>query len=281
MIRKNMIKMMSIALFSGLCLTSLGMAPKSANVNLLVVPARYSVLQVAFDVADSYPTVLVSYQGGKDGRDPLLYAWTGTEWVFVTLEDYAQARFMQVRPSRIILVGGDDLMPPALAEASNWGSMVVNVPSVDTATLINSLANIYGFRRRDWRWFAVRYNLDLIDLNDEQRKDSWYDHPYVEPGEKGLGEYGGRAIYERESYLLEEPDPSYELEEDIFIEEERRETPPVFKPKRKIMVEESVLVEESTEVEESSKGELSPPPFMTQIQGWDEDEPETDSYPVK
>ena len=276
MIRKNINKIMSMALLFCLCMTSPGMAPKNDHVNLLVVPARYSVLQVAFDVADSYPTVLVSYQGGQDGRDPLLYAWNGTEWVFVTLDDYARARFLQIMPSRIILVGGDDLMPQSLVEASNWGSMVVNVPSVDTATLINSLANIYGFSSRDWRWFAVRYNLDLIDLNEEQRKDSWYDHPYVEPGDTSeLGAYEDRISYQRESYLLEEPDNTYVIEEDVFIEEKVIETPPDGETRREILVEESVRVEEI------DKGDLSPPPFMTHIEGWEEDEPITDPYPIK
>ena len=57
------------------------------NAVLLVTPSRYSVMQVAFDVARRYPTVLVSYQGVAD-KEPVLHVWNGFEWMPLALADY-------------------------------------------------------------------------------------------------------------------------------------------------------------------------------------------------
>ncbi|NCC52753.1 MAG: hypothetical protein EOM20_16255 [Spartobacteria bacterium] len=276
MSRKSGLKIVSAVLLLALCVMSYGMAPNINKVTLLVVPARYSVLQVAFDIVDQYPTVLVSYQA-QQGKDPLLYAWNGAEWVYITLDDYAQARFLTVMPSRVILVGNEELMPEALAQASEWGSMVLNIPSIDTASLINSLATIYGFRQREWRWYAARYNLNLIDLNEELRNDSWYNHPYVEPGKNDDNQYEDRILYQRESYILEESDDGYTLEEDVFVEEEIVATPTTYETRTTVVIDEYVVEADG------GKGDLSPPPFMTRVEGW-EDEPDDipeDTYPVK
>ena len=62
------------------------------DVVLLVAPARYNVMQVAFDVANRYSTVLVSFQGKAES--PKLHAWNGMEWLPLSLADFQSGAFL-------------------------------------------------------------------------------------------------------------------------------------------------------------------------------------------
>jgi hypothetical protein len=146
------------------------------DLTLLVVPARYSVLQVAFDVANRFPAVLVSYQGDAKTEAPRMDAWNGEEWVRISQQDYDQLSFLQVTPSRAVLVGDETLLPPSLsAPLASWCSRVETIGSVDTTALVNELGKVFGFRPADWKWFSSRYNLTLTDANEELERTSWYD----------------------------------------------------------------------------------------------------------
>lgn len=140
----------------------------------MVVPARYSILQVAFDLARRFPVIVVSYQP-REGKDPLLHVWDGQDWLYLTLDDYRQARFVRVRPARAVLVGDETVLPTELVESSRWCPLVLNIRAMDTAGLINGMGQVLAFRDADWRWFAARYNMPLVDQNAELRKKSWYD----------------------------------------------------------------------------------------------------------
>ena len=74
-------------------------AAKGNRITMLVVPARYSVMQVAFDIVKQYPVVLVSYQGDATSETPRLHAWNGRDWIPVSVQDYREASFLQIRPA--------------------------------------------------------------------------------------------------------------------------------------------------------------------------------------
>ena len=150
------------------------------GLTMVVMPARYSVLQVGFDLFNRFPVVLVSYQGDATTESPLIHAWNGEEWVKVSQEDYASAAFLQETPGRVILVGDEKLLPPAMGGAAAWCPRVETVADIDTAALVNALAKPLSFSQADWKWFAKRYNLDLEDHNAARRTTSWYDRPAYE-----------------------------------------------------------------------------------------------------
>ena len=152
-------------------------ARAQAEYTLFVVPARYSVLQVMFDVMRRAPAALVSYQTAPEMTDPLLHVWNGREWIKIAPEDFMSGAFMQNRPSRAVLVGEADLLPPDLAGgARNWCSNVMVVTEMDSASLVNAAGQVLRFSRSDWEWFARKYRMQLEDLNAERRRDSWYYH---------------------------------------------------------------------------------------------------------
>ncbi len=167
-------------------------AAGAQRLTMLVVPARYSVMQVAFDAASRYPCVLVSYQGDATTEEPLLHAWNGQEWVRITAADYAAGSFLQVTPSQTVLIGDEKLLPPTLVNSvASWCSRVTTIPSVNTTDLINSFSRIFNFRKDDWAWFSARYNLQLNDVNEDARKKSWYDRSSYQ--DQYSGRFGRRA----------------------------------------------------------------------------------------
>jgi hypothetical protein len=160
---------------------SSSMALTPGRVIMLVVPARYSVMQLAFDLAQKYAVVLVSYQGDVSSEAPLLHAWNGKEWIKIGAEDYANAAFLQMAPGEALLIGDEKLLPPVLASSiAGWCPKVTIIPSIDTAVLVNSFAREFSFKPSEWEWFTKRYNLALHDENEPRRNVSWYDRPAYE-----------------------------------------------------------------------------------------------------
>ena len=170
--------------------------PVQDDAILLVVPRRYNVVQVAFDVARRCNTVLVSYQG----TDPMphLHVWNGFEWMELPLDDFRTGAFLQAWPGRAMLVGGDDLLPAAVRDGCTWIPKVDRIEELETAPLINAIGQIVPFTASDWRWFAGRYNLSLVDKNaaaeEAAKRESWYDKsaPIDDP-EPGFFKYFTRS----------------------------------------------------------------------------------------
>lgn len=163
-----------------------GMSALSACAqDLYVVPARYSVLQVMFDVVKMRPAGLVSYQGNATTQVPALHAWNGQEWVRIGIDSLRDGSFAAVKPVRVVLVGDKDTLPPVLADAvQSLAPAILSWSEMDNASLVNGAGKLQKFTSREWAWFAGRYNMQIQDSNDGRRKDSWYyrDHPELRGG---------------------------------------------------------------------------------------------------
>ena len=144
---------------------------------LIVAPARVNVMQVAFDVANRYSTVLVSYQGKPEA--PALHAWGGYEWYPLSLADFQSGAFLVEYPERVVFLGDDGLLPAPLKDVGAWCGETAQFGDLETAGLVNALGRYIPFTPADWRWFAGRYNLTLENQNaaaaEAARKSSWYD----------------------------------------------------------------------------------------------------------
>jgi hypothetical protein len=123
---------------------------------------------------------MVAYQGEAATPEPKLHVWDGTQWLFITFQDFSTSSYLRDPPSRVILVGDENSLPTSLIEAASETSpLVMNVPAQDAASLINTFGRALRFSGAEWQWFAGRYNLVLQDLNADARSQSWYDQPYV------------------------------------------------------------------------------------------------------
>ena len=143
---------------------------------LLVAPSRFEVMQVAFDVARRYPTVLVSYQGAPDA--PTLHVWNGYEWMALALADYQSGAFLQSYPGRTVLLGYDSLLPASLRSIGSLCDQTTQIPALEKHALVNAIVSYLPFTPSDWRWFAGRYNLTLTNLKAEEaeaaKHETWY-----------------------------------------------------------------------------------------------------------
>ena len=149
---------------------------------LIVAPARYSVLQVTFDLLARTPSVLVSYQGEGTAVEPVLHAWNGSEWALISMKDFREGNFLQRAPDRAVLIGDDRILPAQLMESSTWIPEVVRVRDLTTSALVNEFGHILKWDDAEWLWFAKRYNLSLRDESEARRNSSWYDRPGPLPG---------------------------------------------------------------------------------------------------
>lgn len=170
-------KILLLALLFALTLmASPAMVSAQSDAILLVTPARYSVMQVAFDVARRYPTVLVSYQGKPE--EPTLHVWNGYEWMPLSNEDYHSGAFLQTNPGRAIFLGDSALLPDSLHQIQSWCPQSIQLGGLETHDLVNGIGTYLPFTPADWRWFAGRYNLNLSNLKaaeaEAARKESWY-----------------------------------------------------------------------------------------------------------
>jgi len=187
-----------------------------AGYSMILAPARYSVMQVMFDVISKRPAVLVSYQIDPKTSDTVLHVWNGASWNPVGLHDLAEMSFVQRTPTRAILIGDDDLLPGAVRDAVAWLPEVVVVRQLDNASLLNDFGRILKWNTSEWAWFSARYNLDLEDEAEPLRKSSWYDRsgPMVK---------GGASQYEPVPVISSEQDvnaSSTTLPEPVVVTEE-------------------------------------------------------------
>jgi hypothetical protein len=166
----------TVALLMTLLSSAYGWAkPAEQGLTLLVVPERYNLIQVSFDVIAKRPVALVSYRVAPDSDEVVLHAWTGNEWVPVTLEDYASGKFLIMKPNRIVLVGDDEHLPEQLVEKSNWGPIPLSINTMDPAEMLNALGPMLAFSASEWRWFASRYKMELENVTAKKERVSWYD----------------------------------------------------------------------------------------------------------
>jgi hypothetical protein len=152
-----------------------------AGGTLVVAPARYSVMQVAMDLAARNGVTLVSYQGEATTAKPLVHVWNGREWNFVALADFQTGKFLTEKPKQTLVIGDERMVPQAFAPIAAWAGQPQTITAIETQPMLNQLGAALKFRDTDWQWYASRYNLKLDDLNAPLRKTSYYDRPIGEP----------------------------------------------------------------------------------------------------
>jgi hypothetical protein len=154
-------------------------ASRLDEVTLVMVPREDSVVRVGMDLANRYPTLLISYQ--VSGRTVSLHGWTGTEWVNVTPEAYDEGAFFHNGPTDAVLVEKEgEPIPERLVPPETWCSSVHKISTIDTRPLLHLIGQHYNFRYSDWKWFASNYKFSVEDINPEGLNVAWYNKPLSE-----------------------------------------------------------------------------------------------------
>ena len=147
---------------------------------VMVIPARYTIVQFSFDILALRPVSLVSYGNGEVAESQAMHIWDpkARQWVPTNVEEYNTGAIFDVTPQRVVLIGSDQDLPANLISASSTlCSDVTRVPTLDIVTLVNALNDSLKFHPREWRWLAARHRLQLKDLNAERRRYGKYGKP--------------------------------------------------------------------------------------------------------
>ena len=150
--------------------------PRSSD-TLLIVPARPGVLQLAFDLAKMRDISIVSFRDQAAAfaqramaEKPLLHIWTGSDWQYLSFDDFCSLRFAAAPPGKVIVIGDDQTVPKALLQGMTWAAKIERLSTMNAADLINQMDPYFQFNPREWKRLADSYGLKLKDLNAPQAK---------------------------------------------------------------------------------------------------------------
>lgn len=160
----------------------LGLTSRSviAERSLLVIPARYAVVQFSADVLRLRPADMVVYDTRGENKELVLHVWNRQQhdWANISLDELRLGAIFDVTPTRVFLVGSDKDVPPEVAAAvAQLGARQIQVTSLRVVDMVNALNGVLHFTAGEWRWLARRHGLETVDLNAERRRYGRYGAP--------------------------------------------------------------------------------------------------------
>ena len=148
---------------------------------LMVIPARHTIVQFAFDVARLRPAELVAYRDVKGGGYDL-YVWDkgARKWIPTGTSAVASGAVFTQTPARTIVIGPETGVPPVVADSVDAYRERRTIESLNLANLVNAMHQELRFDGSEWQWLAKRYGLELKDRNADRRRWGRYGPPGVE-----------------------------------------------------------------------------------------------------
>jgi hypothetical protein len=164
----------------------LGLTSRSvrADRSLLVIPARYAVVQFSADVLRLRPADMIVYDTRGEKGDLILHAWNSRQhdWAKIGLDELRLGAIFDETPTRVFIVGSDRDIPPAVAAAvAQLGAKQIRVNSLRVVDMVNTVNGVLNFTSGEWRWLARRHGLQIVDLNADRRHYGRYGAPGGRP----------------------------------------------------------------------------------------------------
>jgi len=202
-------------------------ASRKDEVTLVLVPREDAVVRVGMDIANRYPTLLMSYKAAPNGKVSL-HGWTGKEWVNVGIDDFQSGSFFRTGPdSALIVEKAGEPLPEGLVPPESWCDSVYMITTTELRPLLHLVGQYYDFKYKQWEWFSENYKLPISDINPEGLNIAWY-HKRLGDHFKSVGNVGANDL----SYwvAIRHPQPPKEepVAEEAVVEEvqEEAEAPP-------------------------------------------------------
>jgi hypothetical protein len=213
---KVMSKLKLILVVGFLCGLVFSSQARKEEITLVLVPRNDATIQLGLDIANRYPTLLISYLIQGNGSASL-HGWTGTQWVNVKVDDFKSGEFFKTGPDSALIIEQegsavpDELIPP------EWCKDVSKITTTQIRPLVHLIGQYYNFDFKDWKWFSKRYNQPIEAINPEGLNLSWYHKPLNEHL-KEAGQIGASDLQYwvsvRQSLVLDEPAEELERIED-------------------------------------------------------------------
>ncbi len=144
----------------------------------LIVPSRYTIVQLSFDIVALRGVELISYEKNEQGK-PVLYHWNwiASQWDKISLNDLATHSFMKSPPREVFLIGSDRDLPMEVAGAVSDASKVVRIKTLSVVPVINTLNKSMKFTQGEWEALAKKHHFKIKDWNYERRRWGRYGPP--------------------------------------------------------------------------------------------------------
>jgi hypothetical protein len=171
---KVMSKLKLILVVGFLCGLVFSSQARKEEITLILVPRNDATIQLGLDIANRYPTLLVSYKLAGNGAVSL-HGWTGTQWVNITSDDFAAGNFFKNGPDSALMIEKEHTpVPDKLVPPADWCMTVSKITTTQTRPVLHLVGQYYDFGFKDWQWFATRYNMDMDAINPEGLNISWF-----------------------------------------------------------------------------------------------------------
>jgi len=156
------------------CSAIFSSAARKDEVTLIMVPREDATVRLGMDLANKYPTLLISYKLGAN-EAVSLHGWTGTQWVNVGMEDFQAGNFFRTGPdSALIVEKAGAAVPGKMLPPVDWCASVAKITTTEMRPLLHLVGQYYDFSFKDWQWFSKRYNMEVDAINPEGLNIAWY-----------------------------------------------------------------------------------------------------------
>ncbi len=208
-----------------ICIAVTVFSARKDEVTVLLIPREDSALRVGMDIANRYPTLLLSYKIGVNGAVSL-HGWSGIEWVNVSLEDYHSGNFFRTGPDSCLLIEETGKpVPESILPPEEWCVSAYAITTTEVRPLLHLVGQYYDFKYKDWNWFSDNYELPMEAINPEGLNVSWYHKRLTENLSKRDAIVAEdlkfwRAIRYPKTEQPAQENPIIENSEDTVVEEE-------------------------------------------------------------
>ena len=149
-------------------------ASRKDEVTLLLIPREDETVRVGMDIANRYPTLLLSYKTNVNGKVSL-HGWSGKEWVNISLEDFHEGNFFRVGPDSALVVEVEGVaIPEVIIPPVDWCKAAYKITTTEIRPLVHLAGQYYDFKHKDWTWFSENHQLPMDALNPEGLNVAWY-----------------------------------------------------------------------------------------------------------
>lgn len=167
--KKTMLCLLAVLLVSGSAFSS-----RKGEVTLLMVPRNNSGTRVGLDIANRYPTLLISYKV-MPNQSISLHGWTGKEWVNVSLDDFHGGNFFRTGPDSALVVEEEGKpVPESIIPPADWCDSAYKITTAEERPLLHLIGQYYDFKHKDWQWFSENYKMSMEAINPEGLNVAWY-----------------------------------------------------------------------------------------------------------
>lgn len=151
----------------------------SARMNaVMVIPARYTIVQFSFDIVTLRGVELVTYEKTGGGMAVLYrWDWMASQWQGITASELEQFSFMKSAPDYVYLVGTDKDLPSSVDAATAGAEKVIRIKTLNLVQVINILNETMNFSQPEWEALAEKHKLKIKDWNYERRRWGRYGPP--------------------------------------------------------------------------------------------------------